>query len=167
MQITVNETGAKTLNDSRPMQIAGQFVYVTMGAGTASLIVGGRIVAERSADDMSTTEAQTWAADYRDSMNEVSEVVKVIRQRGAELNVKADEVEATPLTVKQARRIDESDPRHPVNAAAYFRRQAAVLAAWTDADEAAYQRHLDDGISGTDGYFAPEPRQTWKLALNA
>lgn len=66
MQITVNETGARTIREARPMQIDGQNVYVVVGGGTASLMVGGRIVAERAADRMSTTEAQGWAVEYRD-----------------------------------------------------------------------------------------------------
>jgi hypothetical protein len=70
MQITVNEPGARTIRDSRPMQISGQNVYVVVGGGTASLMVAGRIVAERAADDMSTTAAQDWAVSYRDAMND-------------------------------------------------------------------------------------------------
>lgn len=66
MQITVNEPGARTIRDARPMQIDGQNVYVVLGGGTASLMVAGRIVAERAATDMSTTEAQDWAVSYRD-----------------------------------------------------------------------------------------------------
>lgn len=64
MQITVNQPGARTIRDARPMIVDGQNVYVTVGAGTASLHIGGRIVAEQAADDMSTTAAQEWAVSY-------------------------------------------------------------------------------------------------------
>lgn len=74
MQITVNETGARTLADARPMKIDGQNVYVVVGGGTASLMVAGRIVAERAATDMSIIEAQAWAVEYRTAMNESATV---------------------------------------------------------------------------------------------
>ena len=69
MQITVNEPGARTINDSRPMKIDGQNVYVVVGGGTASLMVAGRIVAEQAATDMTCTAAQDWAVSYRDEQD--------------------------------------------------------------------------------------------------
>ena len=175
MQITVNETGAKTLADARPMLIDGQPVYVVVGEATASLIIGGRIVAEDDADGMTIDEAQAWAVNYRAEFNATVDeavnpesvyagAVATVRQSGSNLNTKADVVELMALTAKQSRRIGKSDPRHPVNAAAHYRRQAAVLLAWTVADEIAYSRYLDDGISDTDGYFTPETRQAWKTS---
>ncbi len=69
MQITVNETGSKTLADSRPMIIDNMNVYVILEAGTASLMVAGRIVAEKlAAKNTSILDAQTWAAQYRDGL---------------------------------------------------------------------------------------------------
>lgn len=66
MQITVNEPGARTIRDSRPMQVDGQNVYVVIGGGTASLMMGGRIVAEQAATDMTAKAAQDWAVQVRD-----------------------------------------------------------------------------------------------------
>lgn len=69
MQITVNETGARTLADARPMLINGKNVYVFVGSG-ASLHVDGRIVAYReNVTEMTTAEAQAWAVEYRNAMN--------------------------------------------------------------------------------------------------
>jgi hypothetical protein len=66
MQITVNEPGARTIRDSRPMQVDGQNVYVVIGGGTASLMMGGRIVAEQAATEMTAKAAQDWAVKVRD-----------------------------------------------------------------------------------------------------
>lgn len=68
MQITVNEPGALTIRDSRPMQVDGQNVYVVLDgdSSTASLMMGGRIVATRTISSISTKEAQDWAVQVRD-----------------------------------------------------------------------------------------------------
>ena len=65
MQITVNEPGARTINDARPMRIDGQPVYVVVDS-TASLFVGGRLVDVRKVSEVaSTADAQAWAVEYR------------------------------------------------------------------------------------------------------
>lgn len=75
MQITVNETGAKTLTDARPMMIDGKNVYVVVDMDTASLMVGGRVVAERAVGGhMTCAAAQRWAVEYRATMNVVRDV---------------------------------------------------------------------------------------------
>lgn len=214
MQITVNETGARTLKDTRPMQIDGQNVYVTVGGGTASLFIGGRIVAERKADDMSTKAAQDWAVQVRDERvadldaawgewieaNHVDPVelldeqtadedavaeatdpaavyagaVESVRAQAVELLAKAEAAEAhgdAPYRFRNSGgrmvTFTSSDPRHPSRAAASYRRDAERLAAWTWQDEQAYGRYVDDGISATDGYFAPIVRAAWKATLGA
>lgn len=76
MQITVNEPGARTIRDARPMQIDGQNVYVVLDgdSSTASLMVAGRIVATRTIKSISTTEAQTWAVEYRDGQAQAADL---------------------------------------------------------------------------------------------
>jgi hypothetical protein len=186
MMITVNETGARTLAEARPMRIAGQNVYVVVDAGTASLMVSGRIVAERAADGMNTTEAQTWAADYRDAMNEdadartaafadeitatVSPAVVQIRDAGQQLLVEADKLAAhgegdyrhRSALDGRMRTYHNADPRHPARAAVTLRTRAAVLMAWTDEDESGYGQYVSQGIGDTDGYYTPVARDSWK-----
>lgn len=214
MQITVNEPGARTIRDARPMQIDGQNVYVVIGGGTASLMVAGRIVAERAATEMSTTEAQDWAVSYRDEQaadldtawgewiedthvdpielldelvadeDAVAEAcnpaavyagaVEQVRAGAAELLAKAEAAEAhgdAPYRFRNSRgrmvTFHTNDPRHPVRAAASYRRDAERLAAWTWQDEQAYGQYVSDGIGDTDGYFAPVDRAQWKRFLAA
>lgn len=186
MQITVNETGARTLADTRPMRIDGQPVYVQVGGGTASLIIGGRIAAERDASNMSTTEAQAWAVSYRDEFNATVEeavntesvyagAVAQIHAEAAETLAKADELAQHGQGIYRhrsaldgrMRSYNNSDPRHPARAAETLRRQAAVLAAWTATDEEGYSRYVSDGLADTDGYYAPVSRDNWKAFLSA
>lgn len=188
MQITVNETGARTLADARPMQIDGQNVYVIVGGGTASLMVGGRIVAERTAAEMSTTEAQAWAVEYRNGLvadeTAVEEAcnteavyagaVEQVRPQAAELLAKAEAAEAFGDAPYRCRNslgrmvtFHNSDPRHPAQAAKIYRSDAEILAAWTDSDEQNYNRYFSDGIGDTDGYYLPESRAQWKRFLAA
>lgn len=76
--ITINEPGARTLADARPMQIGGQNVYVIMDTdGTASLMVMGRIVATRQVQSISIAEAQAWAVEYRTAMDEMADAHQV------------------------------------------------------------------------------------------
>lgn len=71
IRITVNEPGTTTLADARPMVVNGEGVYVTIEGGIASLHVDGAIAAQMDADDMTITEAQAWAVEYRNAMNEM------------------------------------------------------------------------------------------------
>ncbi|ALO79394.1 hypothetical protein [Streptomyces phage phiSAJS1] len=74
MQITVNQPGARTIRDSRPMIVECQRVYVTLDTdGTASLHIGGRIVATKQVASISTREAQDWAVEYLDAANDWAE----------------------------------------------------------------------------------------------
>lgn len=177
MMITVTETGAKTLAEARPMQIDGQFVYVQVGDGTASLNVGGRIVAEKDADEMSCLEAQTWAAEYRTSMNdgEIPLAVAAVRAQSEYLITKAEAAEAhgegdykyrSELSGRWVT-FHNQDPRHPSRAAKSYRRDAQILAAWTVADESNYGQYVSQGIGDTDGHYAPLGRAAWKATIGA
>lgn len=188
MQITVNETGARTLADARPMRIDGQNVYVVVGGGTASLMIGGRIVAERKADDMNTTEAQAWAVEYRDGGTVVDEAavaeatdpnavyaaaVAAVRSGAADLITKAEASGAHGDGDYKFRSslngrwitFTSSDPRHPSHAAKGYREDAAILAAWTVTDEMGYSRYVDEGIGATDGHYTPMGRAAWKATV--
>lgn len=188
MQITVNENGARTLADARPMRIDGHNVYVIVGGGTASLMVGGRIVAERTAAEMSTTEAQAWAVDYRNGLvadeTAVEEAcsteavyagaVEQVRAQAAELFAKAEAGETfgdAPYRYRNSMgrmvTFHNSDPRHPAQAAKSQRADAEILAAWTASDEQNYSRYVSCGIGATDGRYAPESRVQWKRFLAA
>lgn len=182
MQITVNETGARTLADARPMMIDGKNVYVVVSMDTASLIVGGRIVAERSVGGhMTAAAAQAWAAEYRETLAApvatdelVTPAVAQVRAQGAALLVKAEAAEAhgdAPYryTNNQGRvRVFPShDPRHPVQAAKSYRADAEILIMWTAWDESGYGQYVSEGIGDTDGYFAPVDRAQWKRFLAA
>lgn len=184
MQITVNETGARTIAESRPMLIDGQNVYVVVDMDTASLMVGGRIVAERAVGGhMTAAAAQRWAVEYRagqvadeaavaEAVNPDAvhaAVVDAVHAKGAELAAHADALDesaAKPFYLRK-RLLDPSDPRHPAQAVGQFRRDAAILAAWTATDEVAYARYMDDGIGATDGYYAPLDRAYWKATIGA
>lgn len=185
MQITVNETGARTLADVRPMQINGQNVYVIVDTETASLVVEGRTVAERPAAEIVTAkDAQAWAVSYRDHLAAVEEATNVdavyaaaveqVHAKAAEMDAEADKLEEhgfKPLWKRSNRgsriSILSSDPRHPMNAAKSLRKDALILAAWTAADEWGYSTYVIDGLGATDGYFAPLDRAAWKATLNA
>lgn len=181
MQITVNETGARTLKDARPMMINDHKVYVVVDGGTASLFVGGRIVAERAADDMNTADAQAWAVEYRESLaapvatdETVTPAVAQVCRAAAQLieRAKSEEVHgAGPYTYRNAngkpRTFTVDDPRHPMQAAKSYRADAEILGAWTAEDESGYGQYVSDGIGDTDGYFAPVDRAQWKRFLAA
>jgi hypothetical protein len=108
MQITVNETGARTLAEARPMRIDGQLVYVVVGETTASLMVAGRIVAETAATGMSIAEAQAWAAGYRDSLADAvvdaaaeqpeADIATVVEALGYDFRTN-DQITGAPRTV--------------------------------------------------------------------
>ena len=171
MQITVNEPGARTINDARPMRIDGQPVYVVVDS-TASLFVGGRLVDVRRVSEVaSTADAQAWAVEYRNSLNDTvySGVAVQMHAEADRLIVEAEELEAQGTADIRRRNsrgrmttITSDDPRHPVQAAAHLRRNAAVLAAWTAADEQGYNQYISDGLADTDGYYAPVDRVQWK-----
>lgn len=178
MQITVNEPGARTINDARPMRIEGQNVYVSVGGGVASLIVACRTVATRHADSIGIQDAQAWAVDYRDELNAprvaLESAAAEVREMTAPLLDEADQLESHGFapyrhTLPNGRvvRFLSSDPRHPSQRAAQLRRQAAVLAAWTAEDELGYKQYVSDGLGATDGYYAPLARDAWKSTLSA
>ena len=134
MQITVNEPGARTIRDARPMQVDGQNVYVVIGGGTASLMMGGRIVAEQAATDMTAKAAQDWAVQVRD-------------EQAADLDAGwGDWIEAThvdPIELLDELVADEDAVAEAVNPAAVYagavesvRAQAAELLAKAEAAEA-------------------------------
>lgn len=173
MQITVNEPGARTIKDARPMRIDGHNVYVTLADGTASLIVAGQTVARREVDDISIAAAQAWAVGYRDGTADVKngreEAARQVRESAAKLLEEASYLEAFGTepyrhTLPNGRvvRFHSSDPRHPAQAAVTLRRRADVLAAWTAEDEAGYTQYVSDGVGSTDGYYAPLTRHAWK-----
>ncbi len=187
MQITVNETGARTLADARPMRIDGQPVHVVVDS-TASLFVGGRLVDVRRVSEVSNaTEAQAWAVEYRDGLDApvaVEEAVNTesvyaaavaqIHATASEMLAGADELASFGEGDYRFRNstgrmvtLHSSDPRHPARAAVTLRREADVLAAWTATDEQGYGQYVSDGIGDTDGYYAPVSRSQWKLFLSA
>ena len=136
MQITVNEPGARTIRDSRPMQVDGQNVYVVLDgdSSTASLMMGGRIVAARTVKSISITEAQDWAVRVRD-------------ERAADLDAAwGDWIEANhvdPIELLDELVADEEAVAEAVNPAAVYagaveqvRAGAAELLAKAEAAEA-------------------------------
>lgn len=186
MQITVNEPGARTIADSRPMLVEGQNVYVTVGAGTASLFIGGRIVATQDAETMSNRGAQDWAVAYLAEAEaidaqphttedySVEETARTVRLFADRLIGEADKLAAygdAPHTIRNSwgRKVTftADDPRHPSRAAAAYRKEAGVYASWTAADEFSFKRYVDNGMADTDGYFVPLSRSAWKLTLGA
>ena len=100
-QITVNETGAKTLKDIRPMLVDGQNVYVVVGDVTASLMFAGRVVAERPAAEItSSKDAQDWAVEVRDTAHEIvagtapeADVLAVVEALGGTYTTQAQDDE--------------------------------------------------------------------------
>lgn len=179
--IRVNETGARTLTDARPMLINGQAVFVTVDAGAAQLHVGGVVVAEQAAERLTTREAQDMAVAYRESLTapaaavaeaEATEAetaaVEAIRAEGAAQAAAADETitTATPYRFRNSRgrmvTLMPSDPRHPSQAARQSRLDGEALAAWTVRDERRYMQYVTDGLGDTDGFYAPLDRAAWK-----
>lgn len=171
MQITVNEPGARTLNEARPMWIDGHNVYVTIGGGTVSLIIAGQTVARREADDISIAAAQAWAIEYRaareDAARQVRESAASVLEEAVELEAHGTEPYRHTLPNGRVVRFHSTDPRHPFQSAVTLRRRADVLAAWTVGDESSYLRYVSDGLGATDGHYAPLARDAWKSAMDA
>ena len=195
--IIINARGARTLADVRPMTYGGTGVYVTTDETTAQLHIGGRIVAERPAAEItSATAAQDWAYDViegaeeaaatpvpdMDAVNEAcnpesvyAEAAAQVRTRAAEKLAEADqqdrraaEMAARPTLAR------ENNPRHSKNRAARIqawadslRKDAVTLGAWTAEDESRYSRYVSDGLGATDGRYAPIDRCAWKSTLGA
>lgn len=179
--IRVNETGARTLTDARPMMIDGKSVFVTVDGGTAQLHVGGVVVAEQAATRMSTREAQDMAVAYREALAAPAApvveapataaetaAVEAIRAEGAAKAAAAAEIVATATPVRfrnftgRMVTIVPSDPRHPSKAAAQDRLDGEALAAWTVRDERRYMQYVADGLADTDGHYVPMDRAAWK-----
>ena len=98
--------------------------------------------------------------------------VSQMQARGAEMIAEAVRLEAfgtgthrRPRKVNGEQRgwvkVGVNDPSHPARKAETLRRDAALLATWTGEAEAAYSRYVDNGISGTDGWYAPLSREAW------
>ena len=126
MQITVNAPGARTIRDARPMIVDGSRVYVTLDTdGTASLHIGGRIVATKQVASISTREAQDWAVEYQAAANDWAEQQAqaaqdhmVAAEADADLDAKyADAVQsvrdAGALLVKQAEQLAQKGLANP------------------------------------------------------
>lgn len=179
--IRVNEPGARTLKDARPMLVNGQAVFVTVDAGTAQLHVGGVVVAEQAAESLTIREAQDMAVAYRESLTApattTTEVpateaeaaaVQTIRAEGAAQAAAANATitTSTPYRFRNSRgrmvTLMPSDPRHPSQAARQDRLDGEVLAAWTVRDERRYMQYVADGLGDTDGFYAPLDRAAWK-----
>lgn len=179
--IRVNETGARTLTDARPMLIDGQAVFVTVDAGTAQLHVGGVVVAEQAAERLTTREAQAMAVEYREALAapaapvaeapataaEVATVETIRTEGAAQVAVaNATITTATPYRFRNSRgrmvTLMPSDPRHPSQAARQIRLDGEALAAWTVRDERRYMQYVADGLADTDGHYVPMDRAAWK-----
>lgn len=179
--IRVNEPGARTLKDARPMLVNGQAVFVTVDAGTAQLHVGGVVVAEQAAESLTIREAQDMAVAYRESLTApattTTEVpateaeaaaVQTVRAEGAAQAAAANATitTSTPYRFRNSRgrmiTLMPSDPRHPSQAARQDRLDGEVLAAWTVRDERRYMQYVADGLGDTDGFYAPLDRAAWK-----
>lgn len=130
--------------------------------------------------DAETATMNAWADDQLAATIEHMDAVEAdapaaeIREQGAALLSEAAELEAQGTEAVRYPRMrngerrgwwtcEASDPRHPARRAAAVRRAGGVLAAWTAADEAAYRRYVGEGLSDTDGHFAPEDRAAWSL----
>ena len=191
--ITINARGARTLADARPLTYAGTGVYVTTDNGTAQLHLGGHIVAERPAAEVTCTrDAQDWAYDVIEAAEEL--IVHTVADEDAVAEATdvdavyagaAETVQASAQNLlDDAARLGEhgtapyrfrnsngrwvtftsNDPRHPAKAADTLRKQAAILAEWTARDEAGYRQYLSDGLADTDGHYAPLDRPAWYQA---
>lgn len=191
--ITINARGARTLADVRPLTYAGTGVYVTTSGETMQLHLGGHVVAERPANQItSTRDAQDWAYEVIEAAEEL--IVHTVADEDAvaeATNVDAvyagaaETVQASAQNLlDDAARLDEhgtapyrfrnssgrwitftsNDPRHPAKASDTLRKQAAILTEWTAQDEAGYQQYLSDGLADTDGHYAPLDRPAWYLA---
>lgn len=180
MQITVNAPGARTIAEARPMILDGKRVYVTVGGGTASLFIGGRIVAEQASEDMTAKAAQDWAISYVEAQEteleaQYAEAVQSVQDAGALLLKQADKLEAKAQPGRyrhvgmrgKVTWLADTDPRHPLLAHRTLRQQALRLMAWSAKDEAGYARYVDNGLADTDGHFAPLSRDAWKGTLGA
>lgn len=142
--ITINEPGARTLADARPMQIGGQNVYVVMDTdGTASLMVMGRIVATRQVQSISIAEAQAWAVEYRTAMDEQADAhwAEAMDHMVADMAAEWDSVDVT-----EGAPVDESKYAEAVAQVrahgALKLAQAEEAAAWGDAP---YKHRGTDG----------------------
>jgi hypothetical protein len=179
--IEITARGARTLADVKPLTYAGTGVYVTFSDDTAQLHLGGRIVAQRPASEVTAIlDAQDWAYEVIEAADEVqNETAPVdayetaagqVRSGAAETLAEAekqdqlaDAVEARPSFA------DERNPRHPKHKAArirkwaeHLRADAVILNSWTAQDERGYMAYVSEGLGATDGYFAPEVRTQWK-----
>lgn len=108
------------------------------------------------ADGEETDLYEANAADHRAAMTaQIQESIAVCEERLAKGDPR----------FKNNRRILPGDPRHPANALVSYREALKVAEGWTAQDEASYSRYVDNGISGTDGYYAPISRIAWKGTL--
>lgn len=184
IRITVNEPGAATLNEARPMVVDGKGVYVSVVSGIATLWVCGEAVAQMDADDMTTRGAQSWAVEYlnqdiptepdMDAVNEAlyGPAVEAVRATGATLarDAEAARQEAPTgghryrLATGRVTTVTPSDPRHPAQVAYAMKREADILTAWTSADESGYVRYVSNGLADVDGTFFPMGRASWKTS---
>jgi hypothetical protein len=166
-QIQINEPGARTIRESRPMEIGGRYVYVTVGGGTAELHVEGRIVARREAETMNSTEAQAWAVEYRNAMNDLANQVEADAQ---------DHMTATETQFEDAARriredaaefkaeLEDDAANDPSLSVRDHLRKLRVLSAWTARDESGYQSYLDGWKPADRDNVYPMGRTNWKAS---
>lgn len=94
--ITLNTPGART-----QWIIEGQGVYVTFSGDVAELHIGGRIVADRPAAEVTAiVDAQTWAVEYLAAQDELA--AEQMAETIEHMDVAVVEVEADPAAVVEA-----------------------------------------------------------------
>ena len=166
--------GATTLKDSSDLYINGQRVSAMVDEdGGYSVFVGTKIVAY---GELNGTEgelmmffaAKALVATTEVETETISETVKNIRSEADVLHVEADALDVTtPLIDRRGRVVPVTAPWHNAYRAAILRSNAAILAAWTDADESGYKQYISDGLADTDGYYTPIDRASWKATTSA
>lgn len=125
-------------------------------------------------DEMAAAELALFEAEVTAAPEVFTPAVELIRKSGRGKVEEADRmmVGLTDAPIKldrtEGRRgrrtIGSNDPRHPMQAAMQHRREAEVLADWTNDIEARYGKYVADGLADTDGHFAPLGRAAWMLA---
>lgn len=183
--------GAESLRNVRPLRLQGEVISATVGprgewtvfAGTTKIHEGDELPGDSNPMTFFAAVAEVWSAKIDHERNEqaaadvaafaeeitVSDAVRSVRARGARLSEKAarlDEHGDGPIVVMVGttlgRKVFSDNPRHPKQRAARLRKDAAVLTAWTQADEDSYMQYVEDGQSAPGYDFEPLPRETWK-----
>lgn len=170
-------SGARTLAETKALYINGERVSAVVDHdGTFHVFIGGKVVSTGTLDGTEgplmvffAAEAMTATAETEtpDEAQTMTEAVAEVRAKGQALAAHAAELsswdEHKIFRNANGKRIYRQDARHPLNAAKIYAARAAVLVAWTEADERAYVDYVQTSIGDTDGWYAPEDRAAWKL----